>query len=166
VRRLDELIAAEARLRATAAREQAVAETVSARLAQAGAAPPSAAGSGDDVGSDLVSAAAAAGNALEAADERVYAVVQARRSFEKRWGIAKGLSGPQLATRLDALERSVRRKVRRDLRTARAWDGELEACPDDNAREAKLLEFMRFEHLTTVERVIYQARSNPPPKTG
>ena len=55
----------------------------------------------------------------------------------------------------ETLERLVRAKARKDVRVALAWNAELEALDGEGAREKLLLEYARFEHLSSVERNVY-----------
>ena len=84
------------------------------------------------------------------------------RRFDRRWGLRAGWCC-DYETKEERLERIVRRKVRRDVRTACEWDAQLRALEGD-AREVRLVELARFEHLTPIERNIYLSAGGCPEK--
>ena len=103
-------------------------------------------------------------------DTRRLAVVrELLRDFEKRWQFTPSGCGAGGFDRLrraarscmcggetdeERLERIVRAKVRRDVKIAFAWDGDLSELGLE-AKERYMMELARFEHLTYAEQKIY-----------
>ena len=100
---------------------------------------------------------------------RLTVVRKMLRDFEKRWKFTQRGCGAGCAAWLrravcgcmcggetdeERLERIVRAKVRRDVKIAFAWDGELSELGLE-AKERYMMELARFEHLTYAEQKIY-----------